>query len=139
VGSGGSSGNCVNTTPTTGLTRVWPGRKGVRRGTCLGARVGETGPGEGRTSVARGTVATGSNYAYRKAGKKRKKGQRGSSPQGGAPAAAHDNRKAARRRRRPRCGGEGGTARAARQKAAAAGLADPRARGGYFIGRPRGP
>jgi hypothetical protein len=37
----------------------------------------------------------------------------------------------------PELGGEGGgAARVARQKAAAAGLADPRARGGGFIGRP---
>jgi hypothetical protein len=68
-----------------GSTRVWPGRKRARRGTFLGAQVGEKGAGEGRTAAARGTaaahgtVATASNRACGKAGKG-KRGRRGSSP-----------------------------------------------------------
>jgi hypothetical protein len=83
-----------------------------------------------------------SNLHGWKAGKKVKRGQRGSSPQGEAPVAACGNRRAARRQQqwRPRSIGEGGgVARVAKQKAAAAALAGPRAREGGFIGRPRVP
>jgi hypothetical protein len=44
VCGGSSSENRVNATPAMVSTPVWPGRKRARRGTCLGARVGETRP-----------------------------------------------------------------------------------------------
>jgi hypothetical protein len=73
AGSGGSSGNHVNVTSAMVSTQVWPGRKRARRGMCLGARVCEMGAGEGHTAAARGTVATTSNHACGKTGRKGKR------------------------------------------------------------------
>jgi hypothetical protein len=105
---GGSSENRVNVTPVTASTRVWPGRKRARRGTCL--RGWSEAPGSEEGVRWRGAARQRWRAIFTVGTRgKEKTGQRRSLPQGETPAAARGNRGAARRRRRrrPRCGSEG--------------------------------
>jgi hypothetical protein len=132
AGGGGSSENHVNMILATVSTWVWRGRKRARRGTHLGgwdeaSGAWESGPRRGAVAELRRDIARA-----RRRGHRGEKGRRRCPPPRGALAVGGGDGAAAERRDNgiPKLGGEGGgAARVARQKAAAAGCAKPRARG----------